>query len=320
MTDIYVKKRQSQKGCLRVAGLLAILLVLGLLWIIASKQAARKREELAAPMPDEQELIEQAAGVDTAEPAPAANEVRETVSAAPSGTGNSRDLLAQGAQLYKDGNFEEARVKFFEALKAARNDNERAAIKKVLGKLHTEMIFTPRRMEEKVDYTLQRGDSLDALAKRFKTNKELIAKSNGVKGSLIREGDRFRILNGTFRIVVDRSDNELEVFLNDRFFKLYKVGTGQYEKTPLGEFEITGRTAQPVWWRPDGKRVPYGDPENLLGTHWLSLNIRGYGLHGTWEPDTIGKHASAGCVRLLNEDIEELYTIIPIGTPVIIKE
>jgi lipoprotein-anchoring transpeptidase ErfK/SrfK len=48
--------------------------------------------------------------------------------------------------------------------------------------------------------------------------------------------------------------------------------------------------------------------------------VRGYGIHGTWEPGTIGKQASAGCVRLGNADVEELFIIIPVGTPVTIVE
>jgi len=73
--------------------------------------------------------------------------------------------------------------------------------------------------------------------------------------------------------------------------------------------------------------IPYGDKENVLGTRWISLTatgqtpkVRGYGIHGTWEPDTVGKQASAGCVRLLNPDVEELFLIVPMGTPVTIVE
>ena len=58
----------------------------------------------------------------------------------------------------------------------------------------------------------------------------------------------------------------------------------------------------------------------MLGTHWLSLDLPGYGIHGTWEPDTVGKQESAGCIRLVNADIEELYTLLPVGTPVVIQE
>jgi lipoprotein-anchoring transpeptidase ErfK/SrfK len=121
-------------------------------------------------------------------------------------------------------------------------------------------------------------------------------------------------------VQVSKSKNILDLYLDGKLFKRYRVGTGEYSRTPVGEFKITDRIPQPTWWRPDGKAIPFGDPDNELGTHWLSLDIRGYGLHGTWEPDTIGHQASAGCVRMLNEEIEELFTILPIGTPVAIVE
>jgi lipoprotein-anchoring transpeptidase ErfK/SrfK len=135
-----------------------------------------------------------------------------------------------------------------------------------------------------------------------------------------------RIFKGTFKIAVDKSDNVLTVFMNDAFFKRYSVGTGAYNKTPVGRFTVTDKIAQPPWWRPDGKQIPFGDPENLLGTRWMAIRspddpfLTGYGIHGTWEPDTIGKQASAGCVRMLNSDVEELFTLIPVNTSVDIQD
>ena len=76
---------------------------------------------------------------------------------------------------------------------------------------------------------------------------------------------------------------------------------------------------QPTWWK-DGKAIPFGDTNNVLGTHWLALDVPGYGIHGTWQPETIGKQASAGCIRLVNAEIEELFTLVPVGTPVTITE
>jgi len=77
---------------------------------------------------------------------------------------------------------------------------------------------------------------------------------------------------------------------------------------------------KPEWFRPGGGVIPYGDPGNLLGTRWMAIDSPGYGIHGTWEPETIGKQLSAGCIRMLNRDVEELYTIVPVGTPVKIVE
>jgi len=225
-------------------------------------------------------------------------------------------LLNEARRLQASGDLSSAREKAYEALSVVVQPLNRAAIETFLGELNILTVMNPHPMQEKLEYTIARGDVLAVLARRNKTTVDLLAKSNNIRGSMIRPGDRIRILNGTFSIQVSLSENTLTLFLNDRFFKRYRVGTGQYQKTPPGEFRITDRIAKPTWWRPDGKEIPFGHPENVLGTHWLSLDLKGYGIHGTWKPESVGKQESAGCIRLLNPDIEELYTLLPVGVSV----
>ena len=75
----------------------------------------------------------------------------------------------------------------------------------------------------------------------------------------------------------------------------------------------------PPLWK-DGQTIPFGSKENVLGKYWLALDIPHYGIHGTWEPETIGRQSSQGCIRLINEDVEELFIILPAGTPVQVTE
>jgi lipoprotein-anchoring transpeptidase ErfK/SrfK len=190
----------------------------------------------------------------------------------------------------------------------------------LLGEVDMKILLTPAPADGKTDYTIVAGDSLGKLAQKFGTTVDLIKKSNNLSRDLIRVGDRLRIYQGHFAVNVNKTTNELRLTDNGKFFKRYRVGTGEYSKTPVGEFKITTRIANPPWWRADGKTIPFGDPENILGTHWLGLNVHGYGIHGTWDTNSIGKQATAGCIRLLNDDIGELYTILPVGTPVVIHE
>ncbi len=190
----------------------------------------------------------------------------------------------------------------------------------LLGEINTLILFSPAPAPEKVDYTVIAGDSLGKLARQFGTTIELIKKSNNLTRDVIRVGDRLRIYQPHFAVTVSKSANVLVLTDNGKFFKRYRVGTGQFSKTPVGDFNIISRIANPEWHRPDGKMIAYGDPENILGTHWLGLNVQGYGLHGTWDTNSIGKAATAGCIRLRNDDIAELYTILPIGTPVTIHD
>jgi lipoprotein-anchoring transpeptidase ErfK/SrfK len=189
-----------------------------------------------------------------------------------------------------------------------------------LNEIDTQLLFTATPAPEKVDYTIQAGDTLGKLAQKYGTTVELIRKANNITGDKIRVGDRLHIYQGKFAVEVSKTANTLTVTDSGKFFKRYRVGTGQFAKTPVGEFKITSRIENPPWYRADGKTIPYGDPENILGTHWLGLNAPGYGIHGTWETNSIGKQSSAGCIRLLNDDVAELYIVLPIGTPVTIRD
>ena len=81
-------------------------------------------------------------------------------------------------------------------------------------------------------------------------------------------------------------------------------------------------------WYHNGKVIASGDPENPLGSRWMRLtgtedsnrNYKGYGIHGTKDRSSIGQNASNGCIRMLNEEVEELYDIIKTSVPVIIEK
>jgi len=183
-------------------------------------------------------------------------------------------------------------------------------------------------MPEKTEYTVLKGDSLDRIAKKFGTTVDLLRAGNQVKGDRINLGDRLRVFSGKCSLHISKTRNDMELRVNDRFFKRYRVGTGKFGKTPVGTYVIEVKLKDPPWTRPSDKKIiPYGDPENVLGTRWMSIRavegtepVDGYGIHGTIEPDTVGKQSSDGCIRLVNADVEELYTIVPEGTRVIITE
>ena len=119
-----------------------------------------------------------------------------------------------------------------------------------------------------------------------------------------------------FSIIVSKSKNTLDLMLHERLFKRYSVGTGKFGKTPEVDFFVYDKIEEPPWTRPsDNKVIEYGDPENVLGTRWFALKspknpeLTGFGIHGTWERDSIGYQSSDGCVRMFNEDVEELFKL-----------
>lgn len=89
--------------------------------------------------------------------------------------------------------------------------------------------------------------------------------------------------------------------------------------TPVGKFKIVNKLPNPTWFK-SGAIVPPQSAENVLGTRWMGFDLAGYGIHGTIEPKDLGKQVTQGCVRLSNADVEEIYSIIPVGTEVTIIE
>jgi lipoprotein-anchoring transpeptidase ErfK/SrfK len=139
----------------------------------------------------------------------------------------------------------------------------------------------------------------------------------------IRVGERLKILKGNVTVLVDKSDYTLTLLLDGHFIKQYPVGTGKSGKTPVGVFVVDNKLINPVWYSPDGI-YPFGDPENVLGTRWIGFEdkegLYGYGIHGTTDPDSIGKEMSNGCIRLTNEDVEELFNYVKAKTKVVVQE
>ena len=329
MTDIYIRRsdQPGRRGRAFLIPAIVVVVVIVAGFLIRSGCAPGFDRDQVARTVNEDPLIDELIGGAVGTDSPEADSAqappdtdKEGPRPAPRGPDAGPQLLVRAKALHRQGSIEEAGRVAANVLDASRNAEARAGARDLIGTVNIARLTTPREMTEKVEYTVQSGDSLAKLAKKFGTTVELIQKSNNVSGSIIRVGDRMRIFTGKFEIQIDKSDNLLDLHMNGDFFKRYRVGTGEYSRTPVGEFKVTDRIAQPTWWRSDGKAIPYGSPDNELGTHWLSLDVRGYGIHGTWEPDTIGQQSSAGCIRLLNENIEELYALIPVGTPVTIQD
>jgi len=188
-----------------------------------------------------------------------------------------------------------------------------------LGKINVARLFSPHITDEDAVYTVQPGDTLGGIARTNGTTIDLIKKTNELTGNVIRIGQRLKMPKGHFAIAVDKSENRLVVTADNQFFKLYTVSTGANNSTPVGTFKIVNKIVDPVWYK-QGAAVAPDSPANILGTRWLGLDKPGYGIHGTIEPDAVGKQVTAGCVRMINTDVEELFTIVPVGTEVTIVD
>src|SRR3954453_13752976 len=113
------------------------------------------------------------------------------------------------------------------------------------------------------------------------------------------------------RIVVSIPDRKLAVLEDDRVVKIYQTAVGAaVSPSPEGSFTIVNHIIDPTWYT-KGRVVGPGKA-NPLGTRWLGLSTKGYGIHGTNVPSSIGRNASHGCIRMRNHDVEELFEIVAV--------
>jgi lipoprotein-anchoring transpeptidase ErfK/SrfK len=162
---------------------------------------------------------------------------------------------------------------------------------------------------------VKEGDSLSMIADEYHTTAELIRKENGLKSDVIRLGQRLRVWTGRLSVLVDKSQNLLTLKSDGEVIKSFRVSTGKDNITPVGTFKIVNKLKDPSWTH-DGELIPAGNPKNILGTRWLGFDMPSYGIHGTTQPESIGQQATAGCVRMLNNEVELLYDFLPVGTEV----
>ena len=126
-------------------------------------------------------------------------------------------------------------------------------------------------------------------------------------------------------IVISTTDNTLKLYNKDKLVKQFDVatGTGGYP-TPLGTFKVVDKEEYPTWYNPhDPWSVSMPEtigpgPNNPLGTRAMALNADGILIHGTPEDSSIGSNASHGCIRMHIKDSEALFTMVDVGTPVLI--
>jgi L,D-transpeptidase ErfK/SrfK len=117
------------------------------------------------------------------------------------------------------------------------------------------------------------------------------------------------------QVIVSIPDRKLVLLEDGKIKKVYDIAVGKAATpSPTGTFHIASRVKDPTWYGP-GVIVPPGKG-NPLGTRWMGLGFKGYGIHGTNAPRSIGKAASHGCIRMKTSDAEDLFTQVTVGDEV----
>ena len=165
----------------------------------------------------------------------------------------------------------------------------------------------------KLIHTVKQGETLSQISKDYRIPLDTIVRANpsinpevlSIRQPILIPG--FPNPNSLpYQIEISTTNRWLRLFKDRVLQKQYPIAVGRMlHDTPIGEFIIINKAPNP------------GGP---FGTMWMSLSKEHYGIHGTNDPSSIGKSVSRGCIRMHNHDVEELASIIPIGTRVVIHQ
>lgn len=228
-------------------------------------------------------------------------------------------LYNQAKEMESKGNLLEAKSLYQQLVTNFPNSVEVANWQKKSDELNIKLLFSQTLTPKSILYEIKPQDTLTKIASQFKTTVELLKKSNNINDYKIFPGRKIKVWTAPFSAVVDKSQNILILKADEEIIKTYLVSTGINNSTPAGTFKIVNKLTNPTWFKA-GAILPSGSPENVLGTRWLGFDLAGYGIHGTNDPQSLGKQVTQGCVRMSNSDAEELYTIVPEGTEVTVVD
>lgn len=245
--------------------------------------------------------------------------------------------LERAERLVRENRLVEARRTLSDALRRADGrPADGAKIRARLGSLNDELVFSPRVHPGDpvtANYSVRSGDVLSRIVQResLAVDWRLITRVNRIDSpQKIRVGQSLKLVKGPFHAVVHKGDYRMDLWWGDAdrpgswlFIRSFDVGLGEENSTPVGEFRVMkgSKVIDPGWTNPRTfETYKPKDPSNPIGRYWIGIEGVGdasvhtsYGLHGTIEPDSIGRSMSMGCVRMHDDDIELMYELLSEG-------
>lgn len=177
-------------------------------------------------------------------------------------------------------------------------------------------------------YTVKSGDTLAKIAKAndVQADWRIIQRINGLKSEKsLRIGQKLKLPMGAFHAEISKSKYQMRLYAGEGaarvLIAIFPVGLGELNSTPTGAFMVRPKSKliNPQWNNPKtGEHFAADNPLNPIGERWIGLigveahnqGFKGYGIHGTVDPASIGKQASMGCVRMSDADVELVYELL----------
>jgi hypothetical protein len=178
-------------------------------------------------------------------------------------------------------------------------------------------------------YVTQSGDTIDRIAQRYNVPWQLLARINGLmppgasnadsaaKDQPLPVGRVLKVIRGPFDAVVHLDRRELTLMVGSRYAGRFAIGIGRDQPKLEGEYTVCNKTLNPTYYGPDGINIGPNDPKNPLGGAWIGLTDR-IGIHGTSDPQSIGRDDNRGAICTSDRDLQDLYGILSVGSRVTI--
>jgi L,D-transpeptidase ErfK/SrfK len=201
---------------------------------------------------------------------------------------------------------------------SARPSGAQTELQRVLARL-------PPVFGEAELYPRNGTEEISDIARRFGVSASAVFNANGGELAL---GDELLLIPTAHvapvpfqdGVLVNLAERNLYLYEQGRPVRVFPVAIGQRGwETPTGGYTIANKAKNPTWfppsWALEEEPVPPG-PDNPLGDRWMGLSIKGYGVHATNSPSSVGLYVSHGCMRMYPEHAHALYDKVAVGMPV----
>ncbi|MCC6422795.1 MAG: LysM peptidoglycan-binding domain-containing protein [Phycisphaerales bacterium] len=332
-------------------GILGVAIVLGVVAYFHNVNKSRALETNNAPpsMPVTPSVVPHAqpspaVAPPTSQPAPVVSRTPDVATVAPTSTPPAEaGTLAEGQSKIQAGDLLAGREVLNNLLQGGTlSSTEAATARQAIAQANQTIIFSPKRFPNDPfggTYVVKPGDNLAKIAQNYDMTWEMLARINGLNDPRkLRAGATLKVIKGPFHAIVTKSAFTIDMYLGSAgekgsmYITTYNVGLGRNDSTPTGSWLVMpqNKLKNPKFWgASDLPPAEADDPKNPLGEYWIGLEgtdghavgKQSYGIHGTIEPDSIGKQESHGCIRLRNGEIDMVYEMLVEGkSTVIVKD
>lgn len=260
--------------------------------------------------------------------------------------GEAKDQYETGMQRLENGDIAVGRALLSELLfrDGALPRHEAQAVRERLTFLNENTVFSKKLTSEQIAkdpiisvHKVQSGEYLSTIGNTYRIPYQLIERINNIDARRLQAGQGVQVIKGPVHARIDKSDYRMDLYVKDPdglriYLKSYTVGLGEFDSTPIGKWlvkpgsKVGPANGGPSWVNPrTGERYDRNDPNIPIGEYWMALegqddntrDKKGYGIHATNDQESIGRQESMGCIRMRDEDVDQVFYTLFEGVSIV---